>query len=133
MHNISFKISPQIDNKALNKLFEYSWENFKSERNFNYLQKSLFFICCYMGEDELLGFVNIVGDGCLHAFLLDVTLLPQYRNRGIGTQIVKCAIDECKKRGLEWLHVDFENQYEKFYKNCGFSKTNAGLIKLNVL
>lgn len=123
-----FRISPEIDNDALSKLFYESWENY-TPRSFEYLNKSLFYIC-YYDENELIGFINIVSDEYLHAFVLDVTVSPRYRRKGIGTMLVKKAIDECKANGIEWIHVDFEEHLEAFYKQCGFINTKAGLINL---
>ena len=55
----------------------------------------------------------------------------QARHSGIGTELVRIAIDEPRSAGCEWLHVDFEERLRHFYLDaCGFSPTNAGLIAL---
>ena len=36
-----------------------------------------------------------------------------------------------KKRGIHWLHVDYEPQLEQFYQACGFRPTLAGLTDLH--
>ncbi len=123
-----FKISPAIEVDALNKLFSESWDKF-TPRRFDYLKTSLFYIYCY-DENELIGFVNIVSDGYLHAFVLDVTVRPKNRKNGIGTMLVHKDIEECKEKGIEWVHVDFEENLEEFYRKCGFKSTKAGLISL---
>lgn len=125
---MTFNISPEIDNDALNKLFSESWKNF-NPRSFDYLKTSLFYIC-YYDENELIGFVNVVSDVYLHAFVLDVTMSPNYRRKRIGTILVRKAIEECKVKGIEWVHVDYEEHLEAFYKKCGFTNTKAGLINL---
>ena len=125
---MTFKISPDIDNDKLNELFSESWKKY-TPRSFEYLNKSLLYICCYE-ENDLIGFVNIISDGYLHAFLLDVTVSPKYRRKGIGTLLVKRAIEECKEIGIEWIHVDFEERLGEFYHNCRFKNTNAGIMNL---
>jgi hypothetical protein len=57
-------------------------------------------------DGKLVGFVKIITDAGLHAFLLD-TSVHQH-----------------------WLHVDFEPHLESFYASCGFAPTQAGLIRL---
>jgi N-acetylglutamate synthase-like GNAT family acetyltransferase len=126
---MEYKISSEIDNDSLNKLFSGSWNNFLL-RNFKYLENSLFYIYCYDNNNNLIGFANVISDGFLHAFILDVTVSPEYRKKGIGSNIVKMAIDECKRKGIEWLHVDYEPGLEDFYFNCGFKNTKAGIINL---
>ena len=34
-------------------------------------------------------------------------------------------------RGVEWLHVDFDEELEPFYRAAGFSSTSAGLLRLH--
>jgi GNAT superfamily N-acetyltransferase len=54
------------------------------------------------------------------------------RGRGIGTKLVGVARDAARDAGYEWLHVDFEDDLKSFYfRACGFSPTNAGLIRLS--
>ena len=125
---IDYKISPEIDNTSLNKLFSESWVDYTT-RSFEYLHNSLFYVCCY-DENELVGFINIASDGYLHAFILDVTVSPGYRRKGIGTELIQKAITDCKIKGIEWVHVDYVEHLETFYYKCGFKDTKAGLINL---
>jgi ribosomal protein S18 acetylase RimI-like enzyme len=82
----------------------------------------------------LVGFVNIAWDGSDHAFLLDPKTHGAFQRRGIGTRLVRCAVEHAKEAGCEWLHVDFEDRLRDFYFSaCGFSPTSAGLIDLRSL
>jgi GNAT superfamily N-acetyltransferase len=79
----------------------------------------------------LVGFVNVVVDGLVHAWLQDTMVADDARGRGIGTKLVGVATDGARAAGYEWLHVDFEDDLEPFYfRACGFTPTNAGLIRL---
>ena len=83
-------------------------------------------------DGELVGFVNVVGDGGVHAFLLDTLVAPSARRRGIGTRLVDLAVAQARAAGCEWLHVDFEDGHRAFYVDaCGFRPTAAGLIALS--
>ena len=82
-------------------------------------------------EGRLIGFVQVCWDGGPHAFVLDTTVDPERRHRGLGTALVKAAAREARAAGCEWLHVDFEPHLEHFYlEQCGFRPTPAGLIAL---
>ena len=86
---------------------------------------------CANVDEVLVGFVNVVWDGGVHAFILDTIVAPQAQRHGVGTEMVSIAVREARRAGCEWLHVDFEDQLRHFYfDKCGFKRTNAGLIKL---
>jgi GNAT superfamily N-acetyltransferase len=91
---------------------------------------SLGWVCAREGTD-LVGFVNVAWDGQVHAFVLDTMVASSYGRRGIGTELVAVAVNEARRAGCEWLHVDFEDHLRSFYFDaCGFVPTNAGLIEL---
>ncbi|GAA1436643.1 GNAT family N-acetyltransferase [Nocardiopsis tropica] len=91
---------------------------------------SLGWVCARRG-DELVGFVNVVWDGGVHAFVLDTVTDPRLRRAGIGAGLVRLATERARDAGCRWLHVDFEPHLEPFYlRACGFSPTRAGLIAL---
>jgi hypothetical protein len=82
-------------------------------------------------EDVLVGFVNVLWDGLVHAWIQDVMVAPGAGRRGIGTRLVFLARDGAKAAGCEWLHVDFDEHLRPFYIDaCGFTPTAAGLIAL---
>jgi GNAT superfamily N-acetyltransferase len=79
----------------------------------------------------LVGFVNVAWDGGAHAFLIDTKTRPSHQHRGIGTAVVRRAVEEARAAGCEWMFVDFEPHLEGFYlESCGFRPTAAGLIHL---
>jgi GNAT superfamily N-acetyltransferase len=81
--------------------------------------------------DALVGFVNVLWDGLVHAWIQDTMVAASARRRGIGSELVARARDEARAAGCEWLHVDFEDHLRDFYLGaCGFRPTNAGLIEL---
>lgn len=82
-------------------------------------------------DPSVIGFVNVIIDGGLHAFLLDTAVAKTHRRQGIGTHLVRHAADRARAAGCEWLHVDFEPELTEFYLNaCGFQPTAAGLLRL---
>jgi predicted N-acetyltransferase YhbS len=94
------------------------------------LRHALTYVCAYEAG-RLVGSVYVAWDGSQHAFLLEPTVHPDYRRRGIGRELVRRAASEAGAAGCEWLHVDFEDELAPFYAACGFKPTAAGLIRLN--
>ncbi|MGQ0847846.1 MAG: GNAT family N-acetyltransferase [Actinomycetota bacterium] len=79
----------------------------------------------------LVGFVNVLWDGLVHAWIQDVMVAIQARHQGIGVGLVHAARHGAARAGCEWLHVDFEDDLKAFYLDaCGFESTNGGLMAL---
>lgn len=65
------------------------------------------------------------------AALLDTTVDPEFQRRGIGSQLVRRALEMAAEAGGEWMHVDSDEVLMRdFYGRCGFSPTPAGLAWL---
>jgi GNAT superfamily N-acetyltransferase len=87
---------------------------------------------CARDRGALVGFVNVLWDGSVHAFILDTMVAADVRRQGIGKELVAVAIAEARAAGCEWLHVDFHDGLRTFYFDaCGFTPTNAGLVALS--
>lgn len=127
---ITYRVNPPVTNAELDRLYAASWPNHHPPYDFRpELERSLVFVGAYVG-DELLGFVRLAWDGGIHAFLLEPTVRPDVRRRGIGRALVERAVAVARERGLVWVHVDYEPHLHPFYQACGFTPTQAGLLRL---
>jgi predicted N-acetyltransferase YhbS len=127
--DLEYRVSPAVTNAELNQLFAVSWPHHRSYDFSSELEHSLAFVCAY-DNGELVGYVRLAWDGGIHAFLLEPTVRPDLRRRGIGRSLVEQAIAIARERGMEWVHVDYEPHLREFYRACGFRTTDAGLIRL---
>ena len=118
-----------IASEDLNALRAASWEDVQTRDWEPVLARSMGWVCATDGA-RLVGFVNVAWDGGAHAFLLDTSVHRDYQRRGIGTALVREAIALARDGGAEWLHVDYEEDLEPFYRGCGFRPTPAGLLYL---
>jgi GNAT superfamily N-acetyltransferase len=105
-----------------------------SEAEWNWVrlvrQHSLGWVVARQGQ-QLVGFVNVVWDGLVHAWLQDTMVAATARGQGVGTTLVARARDGAKAAGCEYLHVDFDDHLRPFYLDaCGFVPTSAGLLSL---
>lgn len=123
-------ICPPLGDDDLNGLFAASWPGHWHIGFQRQLEHSLLWVAAER-EGRLCGYVKAVGDGGVHAFLLDTTVHPAERRRGLGVQLVRRAADEARRRGARWLHVDFEPHLAEFYARCGFRPTAAGVRRLD--
>lgn len=126
---IDIRIDPFPDTDSFSALWAAAWGSPWQGRLPDW-KVSLVHLGAYDGE-RLVGYVNVATDGSGHAFLLDPTVHPELRRRGLGTLLVRRAAEIARERGGQWLHVDYEDHLEAFYARCGFRPTKAGLIRLD--
>lgn len=56
--------------------------------------------------------------------LMDIAILPQYRNSGIGTGLIQQLMDEAAQKGTPLvLRVEFFNPVIRLYTRLGFTRT----------
>lgn len=131
MH-VSYSWRGEFSNEAVNRLHAEAFHHriFDDDWWGQLNRHSLGWVCAKDG-DELVGFVNVVWDGALHAVILDTMVADNCRRAGIATEMLAICVREARNARCEWLHVDFENPLRPFYIDaCGFAPSNAGLIKL---
>nr|WP_184031472.1 GNAT family N-acetyltransferase [Deinococcus budaensis] len=120
----------EVDFAALGQLREAAWGGRDDGSGWPaVLSRSLTWVTAHE-QGRLVGFVNVAWDGGVHAFLLDTTVHPGWQRRGVGSRLVREAVQAARAGGAHWLHVDFEPQLEGFYAACGFRPTAAGLLRL---
>ena len=60
------------------------------------------------------------------AVLVDIALLPEHRNRGIGGELIRAMLKECdEKRTCAKLQVLRTNPARRLYERLGFRQTSA--------
>ena len=123
------QVCPTLGDAELNALFRAAWPGHVPRSFAPVLARSLCYVAAFR-DGRLAGFANVAWDGGAHAFLLDPTVHPEHRRRGLGLALVRRATEEARAAGAEWLHVDFEPRLAPFYEAAGFRPTRAGLIHL---
>jgi ribosomal protein S18 acetylase RimI-like enzyme len=89
----------------------------------------------FVAEDnhEIIGTVIAGFDGH-RGWLYSLAMLPQHRRKGIGTQLVKKAIEELKKLGCLKVNLQINSdntEVVEFYKKNGFlveDRISMGII-----
>jgi GNAT superfamily N-acetyltransferase len=125
---LEIRIDPFPSREEFSALWESGWGNPWKGPLPNW-QISLVHLGAYKAG-RLVGYVNVATDGSGHAFLLDPTVHRDVQRRGLGTLLVRRAVEISGERGGQFVHVDYEPHLDGFYKACGFTPTLAGLIRL---
>lgn len=84
------------------------------------------------GADRVVGFVNVVGDGVLSAFIPLLEVLPEHQGQGIGTELVRRALELAGDRYMVDLCCD--EDLVPFYERFGMHRfVSMGLRNRNAL
>jgi GNAT superfamily N-acetyltransferase len=132
---VTYRWRGEVANGELNALLAEAFDTrVFDEHEWNWAEllhaHSLGWVVARDGE-ALIGFVNVVWDGLVHAWLQDTMVAAAARHRGIGEELVARAAAESRAAWCEWLHVDFDEHLRAFYLDaCGFAPTSAGLLAL---
>lgn len=135
MAQIRYEWRGDFANEEINTLHADAFEHISFEDDWQRLvtEHSLGWVTARAGA-SLVGFVNVIWDGQVHAWIQDEMVSSESRRLGIGVRLIAVARDGAKSAGCEWLHVDFDDHLRPFYFDAaGFTPTNGGLIDLTEL
>ena len=76
-------------------------------------------VAAYDG-DALVGFCRVISDGSNVAWLGDVFVLTSHRGRGIGTELVREAVEHPYVRDLQW-YLGTRDAHD-LYRRLGFGE-----------
>ena len=67
-------------------------------------------------HDRQIGFCRVASDDTTYAWLFDVYVLPAYRGRGLGVELVREAVENGPQAHLRWiLHTtDMHGLYARY-------------------
>jgi GNAT superfamily N-acetyltransferase len=74
-----------------------------------------------------VGFARAFTDGAVLAYLADVYVLPEYRGRGLGVELVREMVDNGPYAHLRWiLHT---RDAHALYRKCGFAEPSERVME----
>ena len=76
---------------------------------------------------RVVGFATAVGDGNLAAFIPFLEVLPAYRGRGIGHELIRRILDRLADRYAVDLVCD--DDLAPFYETLGFNRHTAMIVR----
>lgn len=70
-----------------------------------------------------------LSDGASDAYIQDVAVLPDFRGRGIGRDLIRRLVEYCRAAGITWIGLVGEPGTAGFYEGLGFREM-AGYLPL---
>ncbi len=84
-------------------------------------KNSLLVLAAYE-DNELLGIIRAVGDGCTIVFVQDILVFPGHQRRGVGTALLKAVLERYPDVRQVELVTDNTPKTVAFYRSLGFSE-----------
>ena len=120
-----------LKNVTAHKLegFFVGWPNPPSgETHLKILEQSYCVVLAVDTEtDRVVGFVNAIGDGFYCAYLPLLEVLPEYKGRGIGLELMRRMLARFEDMYMVDLLCDPELQ--PFYQKLGMKPVSAMMIR----
>ena len=101
----------------------FLWQQFTAQRQhyLTYYPQAEYYLLCR--AEVALGRL-ILNYAEQQLVVIDIALLPEFRNTGLGTAILKKLMEEARHKGLSIvLRVEFFNPALRLYTRLGFVKT----------
>ncbi len=70
--------------------------------------------------DAVVGLIRLVGDGFSSVFVQDLIVLPSYQHQGIGSSLMKQALENFKEAYQVQLVTEETEKTLGFYRSLGF-------------
>ncbi|HEW2036107.1 TPA: GNAT family N-acetyltransferase [Streptococcus pneumoniae] len=85
--------------------------------------------------DAVVGLIRLVGDGFSSVFVQDLIVLPSYQRQGIGSSLMKQALEDFKEAYQVQLATEQTEKNVGFYRSMGFETLSTydctGMIWVN--
>ena len=85
--------------------------------------------------DAVVGLIRLVGDGFSSVFVQDLIVLPTYQRQGIGSALMKEALEDYKDAYQVQLVTEQTEKNVGFYRSIGFETLSTydctGMIWIN--
>ncbi len=85
--------------------------------------------------DAVVGLIRLVGDGFSSVFVKDLIVLPSYQRQGIGSSLMKEALEDFKEAYQVQLATEQTEKNVGFYRSMGFETLSTydctGMIWVN--
>ena len=88
-----------------------------------------------LDDDAVAGLIRLIGDGFSSVFVQDLIVLPSYQRQGIGSALMKEALEDYKEVYQVQLATEQTEKNVGFYRSMGFETLSTydctGMIWVN--
>ena len=119
---INYKDNTPISIDSLTQLYQsVGWRNYyNNPAIMNQLLPGSWHYISAWEDDQLVGLIRTISDGCYILYIQDILVHPDYQRRAIGTSLVKQMLERAKDMQQIILTTDDTEKTIQFYQSLGF-------------
>lgn len=119
---IRYQDNTPISIDSLTQLYQsVGWRNYyKAPAIMSQLLPGAWHYISAWEEDQLVGLIRTISDGCYILYIQDILVHPDYQRRAIGTSLVKQMLERAKDMQQIILTTDDTEKTIQFYQSLGF-------------
>lgn len=107
--------------------FFHGWPNPPSKKTHHEMMASSYRAIVAIKDDKIIGFITIISDGILNAYIPLLEVIKPYQNQGIGTRLMEKAISEVDD--LYALDLSCDTERVSFYKRFGMHLSHGMIMR----
>ncbi|KGA99085.1 acetyltransferase [Alkalihalobacillus alcalophilus ATCC 27647 = CGMCC 1.3604] len=77
--------------------------------------------------NQVVGFITAISDGVLSAYIPFLEVLPEYKNKGIGYELVKRMLKELDH--IYMIDLCCDDELVPYYENFNMKKSNGMILR----
>lgn len=120
---IEIKFVKEWEQEDILRLYKESgwWkEEYEPGEIQNIIKHSYAFAVAVNDKGQAIGMGRIISDGVSDGYIQDLAVLPEFRNKGVGTLLIKMLLKKCRDDNILWVALLAEPGTSSFYKPFGF-------------
>ena len=107
--------------------FFFGWKQpLSTEQHFNLLKGSSHFIVA-VDDNKIVGFITALSDGVISSFIPLLEVLPEYKGKGIGTELVRLMFEKLD----DILNIDLtcDSELQPFYERFKMMRSTGMIMR----
>lgn len=119
--------NPPKASELLNLFHQTSWAKTRSLNGVKALLDTTQIFVAVRKDDILIGYGRAISDGIYRALIDDIIIDENYREKGLGREIMSILMEKLKH--VDEIILTTRAHLEEFYKNLGFQKAKGLTMK----
>lgn len=85
----------------------------------------------FVEDERLIGYLCVVSNRVTDAYIQDVMVHPEYQGQGIGTGMMRLALETIREKKISVVSVVYGNEaLREFYERFGFHTMLCGQMEI---